>query len=633
MTYMPDMYNMIVQDIYEELREKGMEPDMEELTENLLQLHEEPINLNETTEDDLKQLRILSAEQIDAILLFVYKQPLHSLYELRLIDELTDYEIRDMLPFVKVESVKKKERLYASEVWHYAHHDAEIRVDARSIEENKNDPIYASVKYKFRYKRLIDAGISAERDPMEPFYYKGKTYGADFYGGWLQMKDMWFFKTIVVGDYRASFGQGLVMNSGLTYDGKAHYLSGKGYYRDGIERKSSTAEYNFLRGIAATIKAGNITEVSVLYSGRKIDGKVENGTFTSVLSTGYHRTENEISSKRAVWQHILGANLTLRLKNARIGVTATENMLSDTLRPRKNYYNFGYFTGTRQASVGINFNWQIKRFSLFGEVAAAQNTTWGAAAIAGIRITPINGLKISTIYRYYSNYYDNMLGSSLSESSRQNNEQGLYVGADITMSRNWRLSAYVDIFRFSMPKYGIRTPSEGFDIYANAHYNVNEHINMQWRLKCKNKGEQGKYSLRYMLSAEVGRWVMKTCIEGNVCTTTDIKPTLGGAVYQQAEYHATAVPIVVHMRLEAFSAEDYANRIYLYENDVLHAFSSPMLYGSGGRWMVNFRYRITNNVSLHLKAAETIFSDGTMSAQSLSTRSRSEVHALLRVKW
>ena len=38
----------------------------------------------------------------DDILSYVYRHPLDSLYELRLIPSLTDYEIRDMLPFVTI---------------------------------------------------------------------------------------------------------------------------------------------------------------------------------------------------------------------------------------------------------------------------------------------------------------------------------------------------------------------------------------------------------------------------------------------------------------------------------------------------------------------------------------------------
>ncbi len=629
--YTPDMYSLIVQDIYEELTEEWREPDLEQLTEDLARLHEEPLNLNDVTAEDLGRLRFLSDRQIDDILLFVYKRPMNSLYELRLVPSLADYEIRNMLPFVCVAPVRQQEHVYIKEVLHYARHEIHLRLDANNIENNGNDPFHCYLRYRFAYKQKVEAGIVLDRDPHEPFYYPQKTYGADFYGGYLQLNDIGCFKTIVAGDYRACFGQGLVINTDMTYGGKTQYMLGKGFRQEGLRRKSSAAEYDFLRGIGATMRWG-IADISVFYSGRKPDGKVENGVFSSIQHTGLHRTDTELQAKRGFWQHIAGANVTLRLKHARIGITATENILSDTLRAKPTYYNANYFTGIRQFAAGVNFNWQLKRVTLFGEAATAQNTKWGFAGLAGIKVMPVNEVNLTAIYRYYSRHYDNMLASSLLEVSRLNDEQGLYLGAEVNPSRRLRLAAYADIFRFSMPKYGIKTPSEGFDIRLSANYMPDDNIDMQWLFRCKRKGEADKYSLRYTLNAKTGCWQMRTGMEGNIVKKQSEKPTLGGVIYEQVEYHARSYPLVVQLRLEAFSAHDYDNRIYTYENDVLYVFSVPAMYGAGGRWYVNFRYSISKHVSLYLKAAETIFTDRTMSERGMTSRTRTDIHALLRIR-
>ena len=315
--YSPDMFPLILQDIYEELTEEGREADYEETENSLRQLAENPINLNATTEAELRQLLFLTDEQIDAILLFAYKNPFHNLYELRLINELADYEIRNMLPFVYACEPADKQEFYWREMWHYARQEADVRFDARNIENNGTDPFYASLKYMFRYKRKVDAGVVAERDPKEPFCSRGKTYGADFYGGWLQVDDVWKMKRMVIGDYRASFGQGLVLNTNMNYGGKAIYLYRRGLREEGLKRKSSTAEYDFFRGTGATIRIG-ITDVTLLYSARKIDGRAEEGVFASVQKTGYHRTESELEAKRGVWQQVAGTNVTIGLKRLKL---------------------------------------------------------------------------------------------------------------------------------------------------------------------------------------------------------------------------------------------------------------------------------------------------------------------------
>ena len=629
--YSPEMLDFVLQDIYEELTEEGVDIDFEETESQLRQIAEHPINLNATTEEELRQLLFLTDEQIDAILLFAYKGEFHSLYELRLVRELADYEIRNLLPFVYV-GESSKEDFYWSEMWHWARHEADVRLDARNIENNGSDPLYAQMKYMFRYKKKVDAGVVAERDAGEPLYARGKTYGADFYGGWLQVDDVWKMKRVVAGDYRASFGQGLVVNTNMNYGGKAAYLSQRGLREEGLKRKSSTAEYGFLRGTGATIGLG-VTDITVMYSARKVDGRVEEGVFSSIQETGYHRTETEIEGKRGVWQQVIGGNVTMRLKRLKMGVTATEMLLGDTLRPREMYYNGNYFRGKRQFAAGLNYDWMIWRLHLFGEVATAQNTEWGLANVTGLRVMPISGLTVTAMYRYYSPHYDNLLASGFGETTRNNDENGIYLGLETSLVRKWKLAVYGDYFRFSGPKYGIKEKSDGWDVYATASYSAGERTQMQWKARAKRKGDEDKYSLRYILNVSTGGWVTKTGVEANMVKRKDSVPSFGCMLYEQVEYGWSGVPIVLQGRVEAFWVKRYENRMYVYENDVLNAFSIPMVYGTGWRWYLNFRYKIGERVSVYLKAAQTIYSSETMERQGIKNRTRTEVHSVLRVKW
>ena len=99
----PNPFNIdeVILDIYNAVTEFG-EVDYEQLQTDLYTLHESPIDLNNTSDEELTQLYFLSPQQIDAILAYAYRHPFESLYELRLIPELADYEIRDLLPFVYI---------------------------------------------------------------------------------------------------------------------------------------------------------------------------------------------------------------------------------------------------------------------------------------------------------------------------------------------------------------------------------------------------------------------------------------------------------------------------------------------------------------------------------------------------
>ena len=125
----------IILDIYNAATEVE-DVDFEQLQSDLYALHECPIDLNSATEADLAQLPFLTPQQIDDILLYVYRHPLDSLYELRMIPSLTDYEIRDLLPFVTLSAASSvtDNKLQAKEVFRGAKHELILRTDARNIE-------------------------------------------------------------------------------------------------------------------------------------------------------------------------------------------------------------------------------------------------------------------------------------------------------------------------------------------------------------------------------------------------------------------------------------------------------------------------------------------------------------------
>ena len=154
----------IVLDIYNAATELG-EVDYEQLQNDLFALHESPIDLNNTNDEELSQLYFLSPRQIDDILLYAYKHPFESLYELRLIPSLADYEIRDLLPFVTISNDSSPNNIaYAREVFTQAHHELVTRVDARNIEAFEGtDPVYTQFRYRFDYQRRVIAGAQLRR--------------------------------------------------------------------------------------------------------------------------------------------------------------------------------------------------------------------------------------------------------------------------------------------------------------------------------------------------------------------------------------------------------------------------------------------------------------------------------------
>ena len=659
----------IILDIYRTATEMG-EVDYEQLQTDLYSLHESPINLNATTEEELSELPFLSPQQIDELLAYADKHPFASLYELRLIHSLADYDIRNLLPFVCIGSADK-EKMYTREVFHYAQHELLTRVDARNIESFEGtDPMYGQLRYRFDYKRRVIFGLQLRRPA-------GSKASELQYNAYVQLKDIGPMHTIVAGSFQACFGQGLVL-APVFRTGKSSYVQSVGMANNGL-RYYSSADGEGLQGAGGTYRhvfnAHTRLDVSALYSIKKAND--------------------------STLHHLVGANMTLRHRKVEVQLTAIENIWSDSIRPYRNSaYNQHYFRGTRQAVIGVSARYNHGWFDLFGELATAQNRErWGFGGIIGSRFYPTDGVALTALYRYYSPYFDNAQGYAFSETSRIGNEQGGYLGFEVTRWKGVRWSGYADVFSFSGPKYGIpQYPTMGYDAMTEIRFNIPHHTsniphhtsniphhtsniphhtsniphhtsNITFRLRAREKGDLAIYSTRLQYDWQQGAWSLRTTAEANLSAPSSLNIQLntsniqhhslpfregsglgpyGYTVYQDLAYdfaqsglsvRGKPLPLSLRLRVQWFDAREWDNRIYTYEHDVLYAFSIPAVYGLGGRAYVCLRWQAMENLALYLRVSETLYqrawyqehhSEWNGAAGSIPTRT--DVHLLLRWK-
>ena len=328
--------------------------------------------------------------------------------------------------------------------------------------------------------------------------------------------------------------------------------------------------------------------------------------------------------------HLVGANLTVRHKQLEVQVTAAENIWSDSIRPYHNAaYNAHYFRGRQQAVVGASARYNHGWFDAFAEVATSQNQQWGVGVLAGSRFYPTEGVSLIALYRYYSPWFDNALGYGFSETSRINDENGGYVGFDITRLQNWRFSGYGDVFYFSGVKYGIpEAGTIGYDVLFETEFQKTvrgDRLAVSGRLRARKKGYVSTYSGRMQFDWERGPWSLRTTADANYVNS------YGVSVAQDVAYNFQRVPLSLRGRLQFFDAREWANRIYLYEHDVLYSFSIPASYGLGGRGYVCLKWQIIDQLALYFRVSETIYEKGWATSHKRSI-TRTDLHILLRTK-
>lgn len=588
----------VIADVYEQLTEVGS-VDYEDLYADLEDIAAHPININTAQASDLERLHFLSDHQIDAILLYVYAHPMAELSELQLLDCLQDYEIRNLRAFVVAGPAEGEEgRIYPRDVFRYARHEWTARADVRHIEGYTTDPVFFQTRYKFNFRNRVEFGATLRR----PAGGMAVDLG---YGAYIQLTDIGPMRTIVAGNFQASFGQGLVLSEAFR-SGKSAYVMTVGNRQDRL-RKYTGTDGAGLHGIGATAqwRWGKQTrlDVSALYS-------LQN-------------------TQDSIWQHLLGANITLRHRRLQVGFTAVEKLYSDSVRPYRDMkYNLHYFRGLRQSVMGLNFRYSHGLFDLFGEVATAQNRRWGVGVVAGSRIYPTEGVGLTLLYRYYSPWFDNPQGYAFSETSRVNDEHGLYIGTELTRLRHWRWTLYGDFFYFSGIKYGIPyAPSWGYDAAFETQYLSDNQWDMSLRLRAQEKGRQGKYSLRARWDWCDGRWTLRTQADANLVCDSIGQTTYGVSLLQDIEYRFSRAPLTLRLRLQGFDARAWNSRIYCYEHDVLYGNAYAFVYGYGGRAYLYLKWQIIRQLSLYFRVSETLY--GPEHAGD-ALRTRTDIHLLLR---
>ena len=630
----------LIADIFEQYTAESEDDiDYDTFYEDLMYCSQNPINVNMITREELEKLPFLSDIQIENIISHIYRfGSLNTIFELQLIDGLDMTDIRRMLPFVVVgDAGETMKKIYWHDLLKYGKNELFLRFDkgvetkegyhflpeedVNSTENSKNylgNSMYHSLKYRYHLKDRIQAGFTAEKDAGEQFWGSAHK-GYDFYSGYTQINDLGKVKTLVVGDFRANFGQGLVLRPEFGM-GKSSYVLNVTPRNSGLKKYGSTDENNFFRGTGVTVRLGKV-DITAFYSNKMIDGDTVNGSFSSMYKTGLHRTRAEMSKKHTVNQKVLGANTTFTYSNFQLGFTAVHTILDAKLEPDKSVYNYFYFSGNTQTTAGVHYRLRWQKLNVFGETAMTDNGS--VATLNGFSFSPLSQVSLVALHRYYSPEYDTFYATSFSETSRINNESGFYLGVEARPYKKWKIAVYADSYRFPWPKYGIDAPSIGADYLLQTDFSAQRNIAMFWRFKYEEKqsnlSETGavmpvvvpiqKSSLRYQLTYFFGSFSFKNVLEGNLSRQVNANFTYGIIASQDVSYTFENIPLKVDFRYQFFDAKSYENRFYSYEKDVLYAFSIPMYFGLGSRYYLNMCYELNTKLSLWFKIAQTVYAD------------------------
>ena len=637
----------MMQQMAEELIEADDEQQWEAQQELLTELHEHPLNLNQASREQLCALPFLGAGVADEIIDYLATNgPMRTLGELRFIHSLTPQqrEWLRLLVYVPLTAEPTYTRPNDTTWWGHAKHDLIMRADV---------PLYSRagwpwgrgianrLRYSWQQGRHLDVGLRLETDAGEQMF-TGTTPFWDSYGGHAMLREVGPLRTLIVGDYKVGFGEGLVLNNGIRF-GKLSM----GLWRTsgGIRPHRSTDEANFLRGAAATVGFGSRWQLTALYSYRKLDATVaDDNTVQTINTSGLHRTDTELRHKNTLGSSTAALHLAFNSQfaaqrgttalaktlNYSLGLTALYQYYDHQFHQNAQLYRQIYPEGYQFGAAGIDYSLRTSRFYFSGETALSVPLSPASSPVDGstsaevvatrppalstlnkasYRFSPNS--QLSLIQRYYGKYYYSPYASAYGENSHVQNESGITLQWDAERLGPIALRTFFDFFYSPWPRYTMTRYSTGWEGLLQGTFapRRGRSLLLRYSVKSKEKSDRRYYSHRLRatyahdfsrswsasLTAFLHRYhePSATVPEG----VLESSSSNGFAFAPRADYTSPSQRLRFSLFAIFFRTDDYDSRLFLYEPSLLQTFGIQQLYGHGQRLAATLRLRSADRSS------------------------------------
>ncbi len=487
----------------------------------------------------------------------------------------------------------------------------------------------SSVKAYNRFQAFLSENFAVsaltEKDVGEPNF-------TDFYSVSVQVREIYNLRTLVIGDYNLSFGQGLAINSGRAFFKSAEAVTTARVSRNPLRLYTSTIEQNFFRGAATELKFGDFSTV-LFYSNNRLSATTNDST-TSIDFSGLHRTETELNRKNSIAQLTKGGHLSYGFGTAqtffKLGATLYESEFSLPFQPAPTIANAFRFNGSRITVASVNWDFSLYNFTLFGEAARSFQQD-ANSVVAGIEGKFQKRLKTILLARKYAQAFYSPYANAFAERGSQGrNEEGIYVGVQMKLSDEVSVRGYYDMFRIPFINANTVLAWSGDDLLFQVSYKPTRNLlieplvqrkytedaltqtdnfNRDYRIAVPVSLSRARTDFVYQVSPQLR---LRTRLEYKQVEKTFVsgKETFNGwLIYQEANLDAFQNRLSLDARVAVFQVDAFDAAIYAYEYDLPLLATTYAHFGTGRRLLLNVRYQLFKQVELAARFAN-LYRDG-----------------------
>jgi competence ComEA-like helix-hairpin-helix protein len=609
------------------------EQNLEELLEFLQNLANNPLNINRADIDDLLQVPGLNFRLAQNIVEYRETEaPFQSINDLLNVSGIGEATLDRIQPYIAVSSGLDRGRdLYLnSKYWTENSRFENFSRYQQTLEEQhgfqRPDTSGGFVGSPFKYYQRfrftsnhLSLNLTQDKDPGEPL-----NHPADFdYSSWhVALLDNGRLKSLVIGDYSVSFGQGLLLWSGGAFGKGSEVIRTPNKNDRGIRPFTSAQEMTGFRGLAATY--GGRLQLSGFYSNRKRTASEIDDTYVRFpTESGFHRTLNERERRFNLEQETFGGRLRVQIPYGFFGISGYHNRFDKPIQTGNLPWQINNFEGQTISGYSADYRLLAGPALLFGEAVYTDNGGFGV--ISGAELEFGTRTDAVAVYRYYEPTLQSIFGAGFGEQSGDpGNEEGFYLGVRHELSSKVQVSAYIDQFRFPSARFQQRQPTSGYDwlslfefnpvpsfkFYALFRHKLREEeyadfdeFGREFRVLGTNRRTGARFQAEYQVTPSVR---LRTRFDMSRSKSTGDGSSRGYLVFQDIRFYV-AQNLRVDARATLFNTDDFNSRVYQFENDLLYVLSNTMLFDRGQRMYMLINYSASSWLDFWLKLSTTVY--------------------------
>ncbi len=650
--------------------------DWNVILEKLRYYRKHPLDLNTASPEELAEIPYLSPYLITQLKAYIRRNgKLISIWELQAVPGFNKRIFEKIKPYVTVKQVgeydiKEKDQWIAppklSEIlkngkftfiqrFERTLEDKEgyLRQELPdSVKETKSyylgNPWRIYSRLRFQYKQRVSIAVIGEKDPGELFFQEGIYY--DFLSAHFFLKDFGRVRRLVIGDYTAQFGQGLVFSRGLGFGKTAMTILGVKTPQTGVRPYTSVNEFSYLRGSAISFDLHKKFQLTLLGSRKKMDATtytdtledVETTVFYSLQNSGFHRTETELARKGQLTESLFGGRIEYNAFNLRIGANGMSQKFSIPMQAGNKPYQKFNFSGDFNYLTSLDWDWSVRNLNFFGEFARSKSG--GTALVTGVLAGLSAKADLAVALRNFDKNFHSFYGYAFSERPYAlQNERGFYIGTEIRPNYSWTINAFFDKYEFPWYTFNRSAPTDGYEALFQIRRNKTRKQQWYFRIRTETKASDVSdftlktpaYTTRTYL-----RWHIKTKPSLSLLMQSRVEVSIyektPGIMMYEEVFKQINRYIKLGGRFALFDVPDYQGRIYAFETNMPTTYSIPAFYGKGARAYLLLRLKPRKGIDLWFRIARTFYVDReeiSSGLEKISGNTNTQVKMQLRIRF